>query len=145
MIKFSKIVINVLNDKMHGQMKRGKKMKTHTHIRNSAAFITIAIMLIASIVVFGLQSTPYHSQSTGVKIKNYSQFTGDTPGQGEYKATKGKYIKKAWVSIKEGDYYQKKYSSIATSKTDSKVRSVTLTKANNPIKPQTLDYNWVYR
>ena len=55
MIKFSKIVINVLNDKMHGQMKRGKKMKTHTHIRNSAAFITIAIMLIASIVVFGLQ------------------------------------------------------------------------------------------
>ena len=49
------------------------------------------------------------------------------------------------MSIKEGDYYQKKYSSIATSKTDSKVRSVTLTKANNPIKPQTLDYNWVYR
>ena len=114
--------------------------------RNKFCALVLAMVVAMSMLaVYGLQNTPYHYQKTGVNIENYSQFTGSVPGQGSYKATKGRYIKQAWVSVKDGSYSKKVYSSSASSKSDSTVRSATINKVNNPVKSQTLNYNWVYR
>lgn len=80
-----------------------------------------------------------------MKLKTESHFCGNVPGTGKYKTTKGKYIKQAWVKIKEGET-QKVYKRSATvSKSSTAITYASASCANNPLKSQTFPYGWKYQ
>ena len=114
--------------------------------KGNIVICAIIISLIATTVLAGaLTKTPYHAHSSGVKLTSESHFVGNVPGTGEYKATKGKYIKQAWVQINEGGEQRAYAQSKVVDKKSTTVTFASANCINNPLKEQTFPYGWKYQ
>lgn len=119
-------------------------MKKFNKIR-LISYFTIICLLVSVVIVGALTNTPYHTHSRGATLKTESYFCGNVPGTGKYKTKKGKYIKQAWVEIKEGGKRKAYKESKIVSKASEKVTYASISCINNPLKSQSFPYGWRYR
>lgn len=123
-------------------------MSTYKNKITKVTLIAIAVIIclgILTVAVGALQNTPYHTHSSGLKLKSESHFCGNVPGTGKYKTIKGKYIKRAWVQINEGGNKKAYKASKTVSKKSSDITFASTSCSNNPLKSQTFPYGWNYQ
>lgn len=135
-IKFAKI------KKMEQKMNTCKTKQKRIII---IACLLVLCLAMTTVLAGALQNTPWHSHSSGIKLKTSSSFCGNVKATGKYGTKKGKYIKQAWVEIKEGGKLVRYDCSAVVKKTNKSIQFAETSCFNNPFKSQSFPYGWKYQ
>jgi hypothetical protein len=115
-------------------------------IKRRIILITVSLSLILSLaIIVGAQEywANYHTTSL-IKLTSVSEFVpSHKTNSTDYGVKKGYYIKSAWVRISEAKDVRTAQSK-SYPKSDSKIRSVSVSQPNNPFKGQTWVHGWAY-